>query len=226
MTVRANAEQTEIQNSVSRRSFLKTIAAGGAAVGGASAFGSLLADAPFASAATARRGGDLTFARTADPQTVDPSAAIDTESIWTCLSLYECLYNVTADGHGTTPWLATGYNISSDQRAWTFHLRPGVKFSDGRPLDSSDVRFTLERVSRGRMPTSFRRSTQSTRRTPQRSSSIQRIHGGLYLVTRPCIRTLSCPTTCEERRRSSFSSTPLGPGHSYSNPGPRDKNCS
>ena len=169
MTVKVNADQSEMPNSVSRRSFLKTMAAGGVAIGGATAFGSLLAD-PFAGASAARRGGNLTFARVADPQTIDPSAAIDTESIWTCLSLYECLFSVTADGHGTTPWLANGHEISKDQRAWTFHLRPGVKFSDGRPLDSSDVRFTLERALKG--PNSYILSAVDAIDTPNASTVV------------------------------------------------------
>ncbi|HEY5304056.1 MAG TPA: ABC transporter substrate-binding protein [Acidimicrobiales bacterium] len=170
MTDRSNAEQIGILNSVSRRNFLKTIAAGSAAVGGASAAGSLLEGVPFAGAATAKRGGSLTFARTADPQTIDPSAAIDTESIWTCLSLYECLYTVTPDGHGTAPWLATSYGISKDQRAWTFHLRPGVKFSDGRPLDSADVRFTLERALKG--PNAYILSAVDAIDTPNASTVV------------------------------------------------------
>jgi peptide/nickel transport system substrate-binding protein len=170
MNVRANAEQTRILNSVSRRDFLKTVAVGGAAVGGASAFGTLLEGVPFAGAATAKRGGNLTFARTADPQTIDPSAAIDTESIWTVLCLYDCLYDVTADGHGEIPWLATGYELSSDQLTWTFHLRKGVKFSDGRPLDSTDVRYTLERALKG--PNAYIISAVTSIDTPNASTVV------------------------------------------------------
>jgi len=170
MTAKANAEETEIQRSISRRSFLRTLTAGGVAIGGASAVGPFLAGDSSAGAASTRRGGDLTFARVADPQTVDPSAAIDTESIWTCLSLFECLYTVTANGHGTAPWLAVGHDISSDQRAWTFHLRPGVKFSDGRPVDSSDVRFTLERALKG--PNAYILSAVDAIDTPDASTVV------------------------------------------------------
>src|ERR1035437_3461589 len=170
MTIRANVEQSGVENSVSRRTFIKTIAAGGVALGGASAVGSLFPGVSSASSGTARRGGSLTFARVADPQTVDPSAAIDTESIWTCLSLYECLYTVTNNGHGTTPSLAVRHEISSDQRSWTFHLRPGVKFSDGRPLDSSDVRFTLERALKG--PNAYILSAVDAIKTPNASTVV------------------------------------------------------
>ena len=41
------------------------------------------------------------------------------------------LYTVTPDGKESSG-LATSYELSSDQLSWTFHLRPGVKFSNGR----------------------------------------------------------------------------------------------
>ncbi len=37
------------------------------------------------------------------------------------------------------PWLATSWSVSSDQLTWTFHLKPGVKFSDGTPLNAQAV---------------------------------------------------------------------------------------
>jgi peptide/nickel transport system substrate-binding protein len=141
---------------LSRRKFLHTTAAGAVALGGASSLASMLAACSGSSSSSTssgssakHAGGNLIFARVADPQTIDPSAAIDTESIWTCLLMYECLYTVTSDGHGTKPWLATGYDLSADQRTWTFRLRPNIKFSDGSPLISQDVKFTLERAMKG-----------------------------------------------------------------------------
>jgi peptide/nickel transport system substrate-binding protein len=41
------------------------------------------------------------------------------------------------------PWLASSYQWSSDATQLTFHLRQGVKWSDGQPLTSDDVVFTL-----------------------------------------------------------------------------------
>ncbi len=37
------------------------------------------------------------------------------------------------------PWLATSWSVSKDQLTWTFHLKPGVKFTDGTPLDAQAV---------------------------------------------------------------------------------------
>ncbi len=44
------------------------------------------------------------------------------------------------------PWLATGYELSTDHRTFTFSLRPGVKFSNGKPLVADDVVFSINRT--------------------------------------------------------------------------------
>jgi YVTN family beta-propeller protein len=38
--------------------------------------------------------------------------------------------------------------LSEDDRTYTFHLRPGIRYSDGRLVKASDVRYSLERVYR------------------------------------------------------------------------------
>jgi peptide/nickel transport system substrate-binding protein len=42
------------------------------------------------------------------------------------------------------PALATSWEVSEDHLTYTFHLRRGVQFADGRPLTSADVRFSYE----------------------------------------------------------------------------------
>jgi peptide/nickel transport system substrate-binding protein len=141
-----------LPSSLRRRRFLQASVLAGLGAGSAgllSACSSSNASAGSSSSSAPRKGGTLIFARTADPQTLDPSPAFDNEAIWTMLNLYDCLYTVAPSGHGSIPWLATGYELSSDQLTWTFHLRPGVKFSDGKPLTAADVKFTLERSAKG-----------------------------------------------------------------------------
>jgi peptide/nickel transport system substrate-binding protein len=95
------------------------------------------------------RGGTLTFARTADPSSLDPSPVFDNEAIWTVLMMYDCLYTVTEDGQGSQPWLVQAHDLSSDKLTWTFTLKPGITFSNGQPLRSADVQFSLERAAKG-----------------------------------------------------------------------------
>ncbi|MFX5718429.1 ABC transporter substrate-binding protein, partial [Acinetobacter baumannii] len=42
------------------------------------------------------------------------------------------------------PRLATSWTVSDDGRTYTFNLREGVKWSDGKPFTAADVVFTLE----------------------------------------------------------------------------------
>jgi peptide/nickel transport system substrate-binding protein len=59
------------------------------------------------------------------------------------------------------PELATSWESNSEGTVWTFHLRQGVKFWDGRPFTSADVVYTFKRVldpatgSEGRTAMSF-----------------------------------------------------------------------
>lgn len=100
-----------------------------------------------ASAGTPVHGGNLVFARSADILSLDPTQMTDNESIWTAETMYETLYVATPDGKQLKPWLATGYSLSSNHLVWTFHLRHGVLFQNGKPMTSADVKFSIERVS-------------------------------------------------------------------------------
>lgn len=153
--VDAGRSQTEQRlpwfGQMSRRQFLRAGAAAGIGVGG---IGPLLAACTSKSSSSnpsgkPTAGGDLIFARTADPSLLDPSPVFDNEAIWTCLNMYDCLYSVKPSGQGSQPWLAVSHELSSDQLTWSFTLRPGVKFSDGRPLAAADVQFSLERAAKG-----------------------------------------------------------------------------
>ena len=46
------------------------------------------------------------------------------------------------------PQLATSWNISADGKRYTFHLRQGVKWHDGKPFTSADVAFSLQLLKR------------------------------------------------------------------------------
>ncbi|HTT92671.1 MAG TPA: ABC transporter substrate-binding protein [Acidimicrobiales bacterium] len=94
-----------------------------------------------------QRGGTLVFARSTDILTLDPTNMTDNESIWAAENIYETLYVSASNGHSLEPWLATGYTLSPNHLTWTFHLRHGVRFQNGQPLTSADVKFSIERVS-------------------------------------------------------------------------------
>jgi len=107
------------------------------------------------SSAAITRGGTLTFGRNTGPTDFDPANVIVAGDVYTLNQIFEPLYITNAKG-GLTPWLATGHTISSDLLTWTFHLRSGVKFSDGKPLTPEDVKFSILRSAQNKTgPLSF-----------------------------------------------------------------------
>ncbi len=50
------------------------------------------------------------------------------------------------------PWLATRWE-QPDALTWVFHLRDGVRFHDGRPLEAADVAYTIESLIDGSLVT-------------------------------------------------------------------------
>lgn len=52
---------------------------------------------------------------------------------------------VWRDASGETiPWLATDWSLSDDGLTWTFTLREGVQWQDGKPFTAEDVAFSIQ----------------------------------------------------------------------------------
>lgn len=92
---------------------------------------------------TPQRGGNLVIDSATPSQNFDVNATSDNESIWPLDEVAEELYVNGQDGKSLVPWLATGYTLSSDKLTWTFQLRHGVRFSNGQPMTSKDVVWSI-----------------------------------------------------------------------------------
>ncbi len=57
--------------------------------------------------------------------------------------IYETLLMFNRLSGTSQPWLASSYSWSKDATSLTFHLRQGVKWTDGQPFTSDDVVYTL-----------------------------------------------------------------------------------
>ncbi len=89
-------------------------------------------------------GGNLVFAAVQDAQSMNNTTVFDNNSIWIFEQIFQTLYTVTPNGKGVQPWLATSYTMSPDKKTYTFTLRKGVKFSNGKPMTSADVKFSID----------------------------------------------------------------------------------
>ena len=80
------------------------------------------------------------------PLNLNPFIGYSTSyEIW--LLNYDTLVGIGADGlPSKETGLAQGWELSPDQKTWTFHLRPGVKWQDGQPLTARDVAWTFNAI--------------------------------------------------------------------------------
>ena len=80
-----------------------------------------------------------------NPETVDPAlnSAVDGGNM--LLHSHECLLVVDESGN-LAPGQAESYDISDDGLVWTFHLRDGLKWSDGSDLTAADFEYSWKRV--------------------------------------------------------------------------------
>ena len=91
-------------------------------------------------------GGSLTVAMGVEPPGLDPTTATSAAIPRVVYSnVSEGLVKIDRNGK-IVPALAKSHKISKDGKEYTFVLKKGVKFHDGKPFDAEDVKFTLERL--------------------------------------------------------------------------------
>jgi peptide/nickel transport system substrate-binding protein len=98
-------------------------------------------------AAQPKRSTMLVFGQEAPPPTLDPhfSTSISTRNI--AMHIFEQL--VTRDeNNDVIPELAENWQVSPDGLTYTFKIRGGVTFHNGKPLTSADVKASYERYKR------------------------------------------------------------------------------
>jgi len=95
---------------------------------------------------SAAKGGDLVIVRPGDSVSMDNTMVFSNASIWVFQQMLESLYEVTPDGKDVKPLLAESHTTSADKLTWTFKLKQGVTFSNGSPMTSADVKFSLDKA--------------------------------------------------------------------------------
>src|SRR3981081_733072 len=100
-----------------------------------------------ASAEAPKRGGILNYGVVAEPPNYDCHGSTTFALVHPIAPHYSLL--VKFDGKDypkIVPDLAQSWKVSDNGMTYTFTLRSGVKFHDGSPLTSEDVKATYERI--------------------------------------------------------------------------------
>src|SRR3954449_5916122 len=83
------------------------------------------------------------------PRSLDPAAASpgSQSELLVADLLFDGLSAPGADGEPAVPALAT-WTVPSDLKTWTFKLRTGATFANGRAITAADAKYSLERVAK------------------------------------------------------------------------------
>ena len=90
-----------------------------------------------------RYGGTFITANSEDPANLNPLLGVHYTNNWIISQLFDTLVNFDWEWN-MYGRLAHSWELSDDQKTWTFHLRENVKWHDGKPFTSADVKYTFD----------------------------------------------------------------------------------
>ena len=93
-----------------------------------------------------KHGGNMIVTYKDDVATLDPAIGYDWQNWSMIKSVFDGLMDYEPGTTTLRPGLAESYTLSDDGLTYTFKLRPGVKFHNGREMTAEDVVWSINRV--------------------------------------------------------------------------------
>ncbi len=165
-------------------------------------------------AAAAAAGGDLVMARADEATSMLPWVPTDNASIWIIEEIYSTLLVPSADGLKVQPSLASKYVQSKNGLSWTFTLRDGATFSNGSPVTSADVKFSIDQNRKKDAPFNFLDQVITDIKTPDAKTVV--FTTKVPWAPLPSIMALYAnsivPNNYGGKTAEAFNSAPIGSG--------------
>ncbi len=120
--------------------------AGGAGGGAADSGSGTDSGSAAADAGTASGGSQIDVQVGPSPETIDPALNSAVDGANMIIHAFEGLLKFDKDNN-IVPGVAESYDVSDDGITWTFHLRDGLKWSDGSDLTAEDFVYSWKRVA-------------------------------------------------------------------------------
>ena len=102
---------------------------------------------PAAAQTAPKRGGNLTYAYISGPGTLDPQMTGNLVEMEVIHHIFEGLVAMD-ENYQAKPMLAEKIDVSPDAKVFTFKLRSGIVFHNGKKMTSADVLATYERYAK------------------------------------------------------------------------------
>jgi peptide/nickel transport system substrate-binding protein len=134
---------TMMRRGASRRDILGWMMGAGASAAFA---GTIFAGARMAHAQTPKRGGKLTFGEVVHgpDDSIDPLLVSSSTDFHRVRMFYSSLTRLT-ENLTATPEIAEEFMPNADATEWTFKIKQGVEFHDGKTLTADDVIYSMNR---------------------------------------------------------------------------------
>ena len=116
-----------------------------AACGSSASTGAANATGEAADAAEAGSNG-FTVQLGPNPETLDPALNAAVDGANTLITIEEPLL-IIDENNEVKPGQAESYEVSDDGLTWTFHMRDGLKWSDGSDLTAADFEYSFKRLA-------------------------------------------------------------------------------
>jgi oligopeptide transport system substrate-binding protein len=106
----------------------------------------LLAPAGCSRATESASSAEMLILSGSEPSTLDPANCADSTAAGYMVEIFSGL--VTLDNNlEVVPDITESWNVSSDGKTYTFHLREDVYFHDGRNVKAGDFKYSIERAA-------------------------------------------------------------------------------
>jgi len=141
----AMAERRRNPSDRTRREFIQGVGLGGLALvlGGPLAAACAPGTGGVGGDSSPKKGGSFIVAMDADAPNLNPMTSQVLQTFYPSNQIFDTLVKYDKDFQ-PIPWLARSWKISPDGKTFEFTLAQGVKWHDGKPFSSDDIRYTFE----------------------------------------------------------------------------------
>jgi peptide/nickel transport system substrate-binding protein len=91
-----------------------------------------------------KKGGTIIRGDVTDVRTLNPLLVSDTASGEVTSLMFDGLVDIDPDSLDAIPNLAVKWDVSADNKTYTFTLKEGVKWHDGQPFTADDAKFSYD----------------------------------------------------------------------------------